>query len=152
MENKTIEIIDSFAESITNRLIDIRYFETNKIKDVLSVQLRMAMCDCLNVQIDDVQKAINTKKMQLTDAIGVDSRLQKRLQRELIELKEKRHEMQSTVNKIDIENRNYKREKALFITRELIFERFGKEALEEIKGEVQRRMELKTLKDESSIS
>ena len=152
MENKTIEIIDSFAVSITNRLIDIRYFETNKIKDVLSVQLRMAMCDCLNVQIDDVQKAINTKKMQLTDAIGVDSRLQKRLQRELIELKEKRHEMQSTVNKIDIENRNYKREQALFITRELIFERFGKQALEEIKGECQRRMELKTLKDESSIS
>ena len=152
MENKTIEIIDSFAESITNRLIDIRYFETNKIKDVLSVQLRMAMCDCLNVQIDDVQKAINTKKMQLTDEIGVDSRLQKRLQRELIELKEKRHEMQSTVNKIDIETRSHKREKALFITRELIFERFGKDALEEIKGEVQRRMELKTLKDESSIS
>lgn len=145
MGKKTIEIIDSFAESITKRLVDIRYFETDKIKEVLSVQLKMAMCDCLKVQIDDVQKAINTKKMQLTDAIGVDSRLQKKLQRELIELKEKRHEMQSTVNQIDIENRSHKREKALFITRELIFERFGKDTLEEIKFEVNRRMELKTL-------
>jgi len=145
MGKKTIEIIDSFAESITKRLVDIRYFETDKIKEVLSVQLKMAMCDCLKVQIDDVQKAINAKKMQLTDAIGVDSRLQKKLQRELIELKEKRHEMQSTVNQIDIENRSHKREKALFITRELIFERFGKDTLEEIKVEVNRRMELKTL-------
>ena len=92
------------------------------------------------VQQDNYEKALRTFKKKILES------------GKLIELKEKRHEMQSTVNKIDIETRSHKREKALFITRELIFERFGKDALEEIKGEVQRRMELKTLKDESSIS
>lgn len=61
--------IDSWTESLTERLIEIRFFDVSEIKTSLKVHFKSAMLDCLKIQIsqtqaefDEIRYAINNFK------------------------------------------------------------------------------------------
>ncbi|MCU0336326.1 MAG: hypothetical protein MUF12_00555 [Sediminibacterium sp.] len=139
---KTIEIIQKYAKSLTEMLMEIRYQHIDKIQTTMTVQIRMALIECLDLQITDLDRAINEVKIKIADChnkVGMYG-LQQRLQAELISLKQLRHERVMANNSIKKSELHRKDKAALMITRTVIFEQFGKEKLEEIKAIVEDRL------------
>jgi hypothetical protein len=126
-------------------LVDIRYFEVDKIKEILGVHLRMALMDILKVQVSDLDKLINAKKIEVAEAHGNYRGGQQKLQGELVALKAKRHELfmaHGEMRKLDSLER---KSQLLVTTRFVIHEMYGKKALKNIKLEAERLIEFHDL-------
>ena len=64
------ERIDIWVESLTERLIEIRFFDVEKIKVSLKSHFKMAMMDSLKIQISKTEAERNEKILMLKTAKG----------------------------------------------------------------------------------
>ena len=62
--------IDSWTESLTKRLIEIRFFDVAEIKTSLKVHFKSAMLDCLKMQISQTQAELDKIRYTLNNYKG----------------------------------------------------------------------------------
>lgn len=65
------DIIDSWTESLTERLIEIRFFNVAEIKTSLKVHFKIAMLECLKMQITNAETERKEKIERLKFAKGI---------------------------------------------------------------------------------
>lgn len=106
----------------------------------------MAMDDCMKIQLSDTKRKIDHQKMLIANCGGVN---QNKLQGELVALKLKASEefrLMQDVQQIKRKDEKFK------ILNKIIFDRFGKDVLEELKLETKNRYELLLKQDEKPNS
>lgn len=87
LSNKILnDKINSWVDSLTKRLIEIRFFHVEDIKTSLRVHFKQAMIECLKEQITQNEVRYNKLKLSLPYLYG---QKKQKLQSELTLLKEK---------------------------------------------------------------
>ena len=66
--------IDSWAEALTERLIEIRLIDVAKIKTSLKTHLKLGLIDCLNLQITNTEKTRKELILKLNKTKGFENK------------------------------------------------------------------------------
>lgn len=56
--------IDKHAEALTERIIELRLLDVDKIKLAIDTHIKSALFDCLKIQIPDTEKKLNKIKIK----------------------------------------------------------------------------------------
>lgn len=131
MENSII--IDEWSESLTEKILDVRFFDVEKIKIILSTQLKLAIVEILNVQVPETKRKLNQAKIIAANSGSG----QLKLSADVIKLKEqfqKEYTLQQHLN------HEIKKETKYSIFHDLCFEKFGKEAMKSIDVEFKEKL------------
>ncbi len=143
--NKTHDKISEWTESLSERLTEIRFWDAAEMKMALKVHLALAMKDCLEVQVPETQKKINTVKIILSNNPGKE---QGKYQAELIKLREQARQETETLKQATAIIRKDEKFKIFAL---LVGQRFGNEVLEEMKLELKTRMNIETVPDPDKV-
>lgn len=99
--NPVEELIDFWAKSLSDRLIEIRFIDIDEMKASIKVHLKSALFDCLKVQLPQTeQKLIEIKKKYVSHVGGSNNHIQS----EIIHLKQKLKEENKLLAHLDREN------------------------------------------------
>lgn len=136
MESKeALKKLDLWVNSLSEKLIDLRFFEVEEVKIKLRSHFLFAIRELLQIQVKETDKKIFQAKLKLDNCQGYQ---QQKIQTEL-----------SILNKQKKEQELLKREAAMSINKDLrfkilhdvCFELYGKEKMIEIDSEVKKRIE-----------
>jgi hypothetical protein len=95
------ELIDSWAKSLCERLIEIRFIDLEEMKAALVVHMKSALFDCLKVQISDTRRKLDeTKKQYVNHGGGKNNHIQS----EIISLKQRLKQENKFLAHLDREN------------------------------------------------
>lgn len=82
------ERINLWSDALAKRLIESRHFDLAEIKTVISSHLKLALHDCLKINISDIERQLNQKKM-IASTLQANREDTSRIQKEIIPLKAK---------------------------------------------------------------
>lgn len=95
------EQINLWAEALTKRVIEIRSFDMGEMKKAISAHIKMAIHDCMKIQISDLERKLFQKKLIYETCKGQNA---KYIQKEIIELNyeiKERNVMKSQIEQIE---------------------------------------------------
>lgn len=133
---KIEEEIEQWSIKLSARLSEIKIWDVSEIKAILNSYLTMAMKDCLNTQTSETKNKINQTKILIANCEG---RNQQKYQSQLIKLKADLHQESKLLNDVSAIIR--KKDKYSIMCK-LIFDKFGKDVLEELKENVKKQIEI----------
>lgn len=69
--------ISFWSSSLSERLLEIRFIDIDEMKAAMSVHLKSALYDCLNIQTSDIEKKlIDAKKRYVSSGGGKNNHIQ----------------------------------------------------------------------------
>lgn len=92
------EIINHWAESLSERLVEIRFIDIDEMKASMKVHLKSALFDCLKIQISQTEKKLIEAKKRFTQSFGSPNN---HIQNEIISLKAKTKEQQKLMSALE---------------------------------------------------
>lgn len=126
----TESIINKWAKNLTESIISIKYFDAAEIENMLKIQMAIAMREALGIQLSDLEKNINNLKTEIMQ--GGSKQLQ--LQSELIKIKAQKTAFGRLNANVNHLLTNAKKQDIARQAYTFIYEKLGKEALEEFKN------------------
>lgn len=128
MNIKTTEpYIEKWASNLTDRIVEIRYFDVAEIKTNLKLHLAMGMAECLSVQISELDKEIDVLKVEIYNYTG-KKRIE--MQNRLCTLKSERHEKNTLLTNAKFIRDRHENLRSMY---EAIFQEYGKDELNRLK-------------------
>jgi len=133
--NVSHDKISEWSETLTKRLLEIRFFDAEEIKTILSIHLAMGMKNCLEVQTSETLRKLNQIKIKIQNCGGVN---QNKLQAELTILKQKHCEEARALTQVTAIVRKDEKYNIMCM---IVANRFGDDIYEEIKAELKLKMD-----------
>lgn len=94
-------LISYWSESLSERLVEIRFIDIDEMKAAMKVHLKSALFDCLKIQLPDVEKKlIEAKRNYVTNGGGRNNHIQDEIIALKAQLKEK-NKLLSTLEKFE---------------------------------------------------
>lgn len=97
MENKLQSQIDLWADKLTMRISEIKMMDIDQMKLSISTYIKMALHDCLKIEISDLERELNQQKFIYQNFKG-DSR---HIMAKIIDIKSKIKERNVMNNQIE---------------------------------------------------
>jgi hypothetical protein len=107
MSTETVEhLIDSWSDSLSERIIEIRFVDKSEMKAAMSIHLKSALYDCLKIQLPQIEKDLIEAKREYAEYISLKGFNKSNLQEKIISLKAKLKEQNKLFASLDVSNMN----------------------------------------------